>query len=258
MKRKSGPVVFSLTEQGRLLGERLLELLPGASHQHRPESFIEAAQTAFCDGRPCIFICSSGIVIRALAPVLKDKYSDPAVVVLDQQGEFVIPLLSGHEGGAGVLAFDIATAISAQCVVTSATDYGQPVYTLGMGCDRGCPLSMLKQLVDLARGELDQAVSFAALASIDIKANESALLELADQLQLPLKTFSASQLREQEHQLSERSEVVFREVGCYGVAEAAALCAATAITGRSAELVILKQKNARATISVARSYAHQA
>ena len=59
----------------------------------------------------------------------------------------------------------------------------------------------------------------------------------------------------EDYQLSERSEVVFREVGCYGVAEAAALCAATAITGRPAELVVLKQKNARATISVARSYA---
>jgi cobalt-precorrin 5A hydrolase len=255
MRRKSGPVIFSLTEQGRLLGERLLALLPGASHQHRPKPFIEAAQSAFCEGHACIFICATGIVIRALAPVLKNKYTDPAVVVLDQQGDFVIPLLSGHEGGAGVFAFDIAKAISAQCVVTSATDYGRPVYTLGMGCDRGCPLSMLKDLVVLARGKLNESVSFAALASIEIKAQETALLELAEQLQLPLQTFSAYQLRAEEHQLSERSDIVFREVGCFGVAEAAALCAATLITGRPAELVILKQKNARATISVARSYA---
>jgi cobalt-precorrin 5A hydrolase len=193
--------------------------------------------------------------MRALAPVLKNKYSDPAVIVIDQQGKFVIPLLSGHEGGAGAIAHDIAKAISAQCVVTSATDYGRPVYTLGMGCDRNCPLSMLSALVDQAREELDESVSFSALASIDIKADESALLELSNQLQLPLQTFSASQLREEEHALSEKSEIVFREVGCYGVAEAAALKAASAITGRPAELVVLKKKNARATISVARSYA---
>ena len=247
--------IFSLTDEGRQLAERLLGLVPDASHQHRPEAFIEAAQAAFSAGHCCIFICSTGIVMRALAPVLKNKYSDPAVIVIDQQGKFVIPLLSGHEGGAGAIAHDIAKAISAQCVVTSATDYGRPVYTLGMGCDRNCPLTMLSALVDQAREELDESVSFSALASIDIKADESALLELSNQLQLPLQTFSASRLREEEHLLSEKSEIVFREVGCYGVAEAAALCAASAITGRPAELVVLKKKNARATISVARSYA---
>ncbi len=247
--------IFSLSDEGQQLAERLLGLIPNALHQHRPEVFIEAAQAAFTAGHCCIFICSTGIVMRALAPVLKNKYSDPAVIVIDQQGKFVIPLLSGHEGGAGAIAHDIAKAISAQCVVTSATDYGRPVYTLGMGCDRNCPLSMLSALVDQVREELDESVSFSALASIDIKADEAALLERSNQLQLPLRTCSASRLREEEHLLSEKSEIVFREVGCYGVAEAAALCAASAITGRPAELVVLKRKNARATISVARSYA---
>ena len=256
MKQKAAPVdIFSLGEEGRQLAIRLLDLIPHASHQHRPKPFIEAAQSAFAEGHRCIFICSTGIVMRALAPILKNKYTDPAVIVIDHQGKFVIPLLSGHEGGAGVFAHDIARAISAQCVVTSATDYGRPVYTLGMGCDRNCPLSMLSALVDQAREELDDSVSFSALASIDIKADESALLELSNQLQLPLQTFSASRLREEEHLLSEKSEIVFREVGCYGVAEAAALCAASAITGKHAELVVRKIKNARATISVARSYA---
>jgi len=256
MKQKTNRFeIFSLTDEGQKLAERLLDLIPDASHQHRPELFIEAAQKAFAAGYCCIFICSTGIVVRALAPVLKNKYSDPAVIVMDQQGKYVIPLLSGHEGGAGAIAHDIARAISAQCVVTSATDYGRPVYTLGMGCDRDCPLSMLLTLVDQAREELDESVSFSALASIDLKADELALLELSSQLKLPLQTFSASQLREEEHALSERSEIVFREVGCYGVAEAAALRAASAITGMPAELVVPKKKNARATISVARSYA---
>ncbi len=256
MKQKTTQLeIFSLSDEGQQLAERLLGLIPNAIHRHRPKPFIEAAQTAFGAGHCCIFICSTGIVMRALAPVLKNKYSDPAVIVIDAQGKFVIPLLSGHEGGAGAIAYDIAKAISAKCVVTSASDYGRPVYTLGMGCDRNCPLSMLSALVDQARAELDGSVSFSALASIDLKADESALLELSKQLQLPLQTFSALQLREEEHALSEKSEIVFREVGCYGVAEAAALKAASAITGRPAELVVLKKKNARATISVARSYA---
>ena len=73
-------------------------------------------------------------------------------------------------------------------------------------------------------------------------------------LSLPLQCYSAPQLRSVEDQLSVRSDVVFNEVGCYGVAEAAALLAATGITGNPAELVITKQKNERSTISVARSY----
>ena len=254
-KPDSAVDIFSLTDEGRQLAMRLHKLIPQANLQHRPIPFIEAAQAAFANGHRCIFICSTGIVMRALAPVLKNKYVDPAVIVLDQKGEFVIPLLSGHEGGAGAFAHDIAQAISARYVVTSATDYGRPVYTLGMGCDRGCPLTMLSELVDEARAQLDASVTFSALASIDIKADEPGLLELANQLQIPLQTFSALQLREEEHAISEKSDIVFREVGCYGVAEAAALSAASAITGNPAELVILKKKNARATISVARSYA---
>jgi cobalt-precorrin 5A hydrolase len=175
--------------------------------------------------------------------------------VLDEVGEFVIPLLSGHEGGAGQLAYYIAQAIGAQCVITSATDYSRPVYTLGMGCDRGCPIEMIGQLYKQVCNDLGPDINLTAFASIDLKSNEVGLLELANQIGLNLQTFPAKSLRQVEHQLSVKSDVVFKEVGCYGVAEAAALCAASALTGQPAELVITKQKNARATISVARSYA---
>jgi cobalt-precorrin 5A hydrolase len=256
MNSFSGPVdIFSLTEASKELAVRLQELMPHASHHHLAKPFIETAQKAFINGNRCIFICSTGIVVRALAPVLKNKHHDPAVLVLDEQGEYVIPLLSGHEGGAGELAHDIAKALAAQCVITSATDYSRPVYTIGMGCDRGCPPEMLQSLLNNVRVELGEKVTFSALASIDLKADEAGLLELSQHLQLPLQTFSVEALGEVEDQLSVKSDIVFREVGVYGVAEAAALCAASKITGKPAELVINKQKNARATISVARSYA---
>lgn len=247
--------IFSLTEQGRLVASRLLQFMPQAIHQHQPKPFISSVQQSFTQGHACIFICSTGIVIRALAPVIVDKYQDPPIIVLDEAGEFVIPLLSGHEGGAGQLAYYIAQAIGAQCVITSATDYSRPVYTLGMGCDRGCPIEMIGQLYKQVCNDLGPDINLTAFASIDLKSNEVGLLELANQIGLNLQTFPAKSLRQVEHQLSVKSDVVFKEVGCYGVAEAAALCAASALTGQPAELVITKQKNARATISVARSYA---
>jgi cobalt-precorrin 5A hydrolase len=256
MNLTSRPIhIFSLTDEGALVASKLLELIPQATHQHQPKPFIGAAQQSFSDGHACIFICSTGIVIRALAPVIVDKYQDPPVIVMDETGEFVIPLLSGHEGGAGALAYYIAQAIGAQCVSTSATDYSRPVYTLGMGCDRDCPIDMLRQLYQQVCDNLGPDINLTAFASIDLKADEVGLLELANQIGVVLQTFPVEALRLVEDQLSVRSDIVFKEVGCYGVAEAAALCAASALTGQPAELIVTKQKNARATISVARSYA---
>mgnify|MGYP000282937827 CR=1 FL=1 len=256
MNPPSRPIhIFSLTDEGALVASKILKIIPQATHQHRPKPFIETAQQSFNRGHACIFICSTGIVIRALAPVIVDKFQDPPIIVMDEAGQFVIPLLSGHEGGAGALAYCIAQAIDAQCVSTSATVYSRPVYTLGMGCDRGCPIDMLHLLYQQVCDDLGQDINLSAFASIDLKSDEVGLLELANQIGLPLQTFPAESLRGVEHQLSVKSDIVFKEVGCYGVAEAAALCAASALTGRPAELVITKQKNARATISVARSYA---
>jgi cobalt-precorrin 5A hydrolase len=256
MNQHSSPIdIFTLTDRGAVLAKKLLELMPHAIHLHRPKLFIDVVQKSFGAGHQCIFICSTGIVIRALAPVIVDKYQDPPVIVMDEAGKYVIPLLSGHEGGASALAYRIAQAMDAQCVSTSATDYSRPVYTLGMGCDRGCPIDMIEQLYHQVYEQLGEDIQLNAFASIDLKANEVGLLELSKRIRLTLQTYSAKSLRMVEDQLSVKSEIVFKEVGCYGVAEAAALCAASALTGQPAELIITKQKNARATISVARSYA---
>ncbi|SDK95544.1 cobalt-precorrin 5A acetaldehyde-lyase [Maridesulfovibrio ferrireducens] len=69
-----------------------------------------------------IFIAASGIVVRAIAPHLKSKDIDPAVVVLDQKGQFAISLVSGHLGGANELTRMIAEMIGATAVITTATD----------------------------------------------------------------------------------------------------------------------------------------
>lgn len=85
-------------------------------------SLSEWTQMAFEQADGIVFVGACGIAVRAIAPYLKDKYQDPAVVVLDEKGEFVISLLSGHMGQANTLAQKIADVIQATPVITTATD----------------------------------------------------------------------------------------------------------------------------------------
>ena len=69
-----------------------------------------------------IFIGAAGIAVRYIAPWIKDKFTDPAVLVMDEKGTYVIPLLSGHVGGAVRLAGELALEMGAEAVLTTATD----------------------------------------------------------------------------------------------------------------------------------------
>jgi len=69
-----------------------------------------------------IFVCAAGIAVRSVAPLLKDKNEDPAVVVVDDKGKHAISLLSGHRGGGNYLAKELAAILEARAVITTATD----------------------------------------------------------------------------------------------------------------------------------------
>ncbi|WP_421867341.1 cobalamin biosynthesis protein [Motiliproteus sp.] len=255
---RQGIVIVALTEPGKALGQQLQNQLLGAELWYRPKPFSDRVQQAFSEGRRLIFICATGIVIRTLAPVLTDKKQDPPVLVMDEQGRHVIALLSGHEGGANDWAAELASRIGAEPVITSARRYQQPGYTVGMGCERNCPLEALESLLfdclALAGLELSQIDS---LHSIDIKADEVGLIRLADKLGLSYLTWDKAALSQVEDQLSTRSEYVFKTVGVYGVAESAALVGAQQLRtdpSEPVELVLNKQKNPQATCAIARAY----
>lgn len=80
-----------------------------------------------------VFFVSLGAVVRLIAPHLKDKDQDPGILVVDDAGQFVIPVLSGHVGGANAMAERVARLMNATPVVTTASDVGKtiPVDILG-------------------------------------------------------------------------------------------------------------------------------
>ncbi len=256
--------LISLTDAGRLLAERLQKLISSEVQLwHKPQPFTDTVQQLFAKGETLIFICATGIVIRSLAAVLQSKQSDPAVLVLDEQGQFVIPLLSGHQGGANQLAAEIAELLAAQLVSTTANAYLQPVYTAGMGCERGCSAASLHALLEqsVASAGLDIR-QICAIASIDIKHDEVGLIALAKDLNIPFYCYEVALLKTVEQQLQTPSEYVYKTVGVYGVAESAALISAERCVAQGAdqsvekitELLLAKQKSKVATCAIGRGY----
>ena len=124
------------------------------------------------------------------------------------------------------------------------------VLALGIGCERGCDpqeLIMLAKRVLTGGGLAPEAV--ACVASLDLKADEPAVNAVADWLGVPLRLFDAATLERETPRLTAPSDVVFRAVGCHGVAEAAALACA----GADGTLAMTKARSARGTCAVARA-----
>lgn len=90
--------------------------------EREEESLSQWTGKMFAEKRAMIFVSATGIAVRAIAPWIRDKMTDPPVVTVDEGAQFVIPLLSGHVGGANELARHIADWLEAVPVITTATD----------------------------------------------------------------------------------------------------------------------------------------
>lgn len=132
--------VISFTEKGMRLSERLSENMAGSlirlytkgefAGREKIHSSIEVVEERVTEWagkqmkqkRTLLFIGACGIAVRSIAPFVTDKLLDSAVLVMDEAGNYVIPLLSGHVGGANAAAVQLAEKMNAIPVITTATD----------------------------------------------------------------------------------------------------------------------------------------
>ena len=178
---------------------------------------------------------------------------------------FVADLLAGSgcriDGDAGWISNSSLPVGDRGELCIQVTEYTQPpspktlvyhpaVLALGVGCERGTDPDELRSLVlDTLSAQKLAPESVAGVFSVDLKSDEAAVHALGEDLGVLARFYDAASLERETPRLANPSERVFEEVGCHGVAEAAALAAA----GDAGELLIVKRKSKRATCAVARA-----
>jgi cobalt-precorrin 5A hydrolase len=114
-------VYYWLTQAGQQLAVQVQKAFGGILREK--EDFTDSQiRQDFYSSDLLVFVMATGIVVRKIAPLLQSKLTDPAVIVLGQDGKHVISLLSGHVGGANRMTREIAALLQADPVITTATD----------------------------------------------------------------------------------------------------------------------------------------
>lgn len=313
--------IISVTSDGTAFSSALAEKLDGfhtdryafekyADENSSPFSSVyDLAAEIFGEYDALVFICAAGIAVRAVGAIAASKVSDPAVICMDERGRFVIPLLSGHLGGANALAEIIAKKVGALPVITTATDIGGkfspdsfakanglvisdmtlakkiaagvlngekigffsecPVKNiphifsenaeigivvgegkkfsetlelipkniiLGIGCKRDTSCENLESFVfKLLEKNSVNSCRICAVATIDLKKDEPALISLCKRLGVTLRTFTAEELSAVEGEFS-HSDFVLKTTGTDNVCErSAAACGGEIFLRKQAE-----------------------
>ena len=118
-------IIFYFTPQGKKLAEELGEKELGEEvtlFQGTSKEIIKLLKSNWQPNTAFLFIGAMGIAVRLIAPLVKDKLSDPAVIVADEKGKYFISVLAGHYGGANEICKLLAQTLGGEAVITTATD----------------------------------------------------------------------------------------------------------------------------------------
>lgn len=221
---KPVPGIWLVRAEAEALGMSIQARLGGELYRPwlRQTPQKEQFAAAFSQHAQWVMVCATGIAVRFLDGLPKDKHRDPAVVTLDEGGRFAVSLLSGHEGGANRLAYRVANTVGAEPVVTTATESLKPL-VVGIGCRKGVSAERIEAGVLKALGErrLD---AVREVATIDLKAEEPGLLAFCERHALPLRVFSRDTVAARPWTTAP-SAWVQKNVGVDGVCEPCALIA---------------------------------
>ena len=257
--------VIAFSALGAALGAKICSL-PG----HEAEAYIVRRHTAETGFTPfdsaydltaalfdeidaLVYVGACGIAVRAVAPHVKSKLTDPAVIVCDETGRFAVSLLSGHAGGANSLTEEIAAHTGAVPVITTASDSHAALdnlprkknLVLGIGCRRGLAAEMIERTVTILLWDTMLPLSrVAEAATIDVKRDEAGLLAFAKVHDIPLRFFSAAELAAVPGEFT-ASVRVKAAVGVENVCERAAV-----LCGGKGELILRKTARNGVTVAV--------
>lgn len=140
---------LSFTEKGERLAKKLANTLGGEAERCE-KNLSEWTEKQFSKAEGLVFVGAVGIAVRAIAPFLRQKAEDPAVVVVDEGGNFAIPILSGHLGGANDLARRIAAVCGAVPVITTTTDVRGVFAVDSWAKKQGCSVVNVEKIKEIS------------------------------------------------------------------------------------------------------------
>lgn len=209
-------------------------------------SIRDLTERIFGSYQGLVYIAPCGIVVRSIAPLIRSKMTDPAVVAVDAGGRYAISLLSGHEGGANELAFKVANLIGAEPVISTTTEAVKNLI-VGIGCRRGTESDVIVNAVREGLRRVGARTGrVRVLASADIKINEPGLLKAADELGISVRFIASDEIRSTSRKFR-HSGFVASKVRLPAVAEPSALLA-----GRRTQLILPKTIIHGVTVAIAR------
>lgn len=232
--------IITLSQKGLVIAEKLSRALdaPDIFVHSDVDSQIPAKKFAkilaltdeiFDRYQGLIYIMPTGVVLRAIAPKIQNKLTDPAVVAIDVAARFVVSLLSGHEGHANELTIETANILDADPVISTTTE-AEKLFIVGIGCrkdaNRDDIIDAVKHAAAQAAVDLNEV---RLLASADIKKHETGLLQASEKLNIPIRFISSEKIKNTRRDFK-CSQLVQEKVNLPAVAEPTALLAGTRTT----------------------------